>query len=253
MKKWKRGRLRKEEQDKRFRILAGFIFNFRYATLAQIHTFAQLIMNLSSSRNLVRNSVNYGYLDSYFDAKVKTQIYYLTEKGKDLIFHDEPLVEHYLFKKTFAGPNTFVHHNMVIQTYFLLKSHLNVKEWISEEVGRMRKKRREKVPDAVILLQDGSRIALEAESWNKRLTVLKNLVAGYRYDIEKISKYDACLVVASCDRHCEGLKRKFLKISPDFFSKRIILTDIDMLEHGTGLYQGESRHLEDALELIKKG
>ena len=138
MKKWKRGRLRKEEQDKRFRILAGFIFNFRYATLAQIHTFAQLIMNLSSSRNLVRNSVNYGYLDSYFDAKVKTQIYYLTEKGKDLIFHDEPLVEHYLFKKTFAGPNTFVHHNMVVQAYFLLKSHLNIKEWISEEVAERR-------------------------------------------------------------------------------------------------------------------
>lgn len=253
MKKWKRGRLTRQEQDRRFRILASFIFNFRYATLAQIHTFARSMMNLSYTRNLVDYSIDYGYLGSYFDAKVNTRIYYLTEKGKNLIFHDEPLVEYYLFKKTFAGPNTFVHHNMVVQTYFLLKSHLNVKEWISEEVGRMRKKRREKIPDAVILLQDGSRIALEAESWDKRFAVLKNMVTGYRYDIEKISKYDACLVVASNECHREGLKRKFLKISPDFFNKRIILTDMAMLENGVGFYQGESRHLENALALLKKG
>ena len=117
----------------------------------------------------------------------------------------------------------------------------------------MRKKRREKIPDALILLEDGVKIALEAESWDKRLAVLKNMVSWYRYDIEKISKYDACLVVASDECHCEGLKRKFLKINPDFFNKRIILTNITKLEHGIGYYQGESRHLEDALALLKKG
>ena len=42
-------------------------------------------------------------------------------------------------------------------------------------------------------------------------------------------------------------------INPEFFNKRIILTDIAMLEHGVGFYQGESRHLEDALGLLKKG
>jgi hypothetical protein len=253
MKDWKRGRVPKKEQTRRFKVLAGFIFNFRYATLEQIHTFSQLIMNLTSSRNLVRNSVNYGYINSYFDAKVKTKIYYLTEKGKTLIFHDEPLSEYYFFKKTFAGPNTFLHHNMVVQTYFLTHSHISIKEWISEEVARMRKKRREKIPDALILLEDGVKIALEAESWDKRLAVLKNMVSWYRYDIEKISKYDVCLVVASDECHYEGLKRKFIKINPDFFNKRIILTDITKLEHGIGYYQGEPRHLEDALALLKKG
>ena len=253
MKDWKRGRLTKKEQDRRFKVLAGFIFNFRYATLEQLHTFAQLIMNLSYTRNLIDYSIDYGYIDFYFAHNVNTEIYYLTEKGKALIFNEEPLIEYYLFKKTFAGPNTFVHHNMVVQAYFLLKSHLNIKEWISEEVARMRKKRREKIPDALILLQDGSKIALEAETWNKRFAVLKNMVAKYRYDIEKISKYDACLVVASDEGHYQSLEKRFLKISPDFFNKRIILTNITKLEHGIGYYQGESRHLEDALALLKKG
>ena len=249
----KGGRLFKQEQERRFKVLASFIFNFRYATLAQIHTFSQLVMNLSSSRNLIRNSVNYGYIDSCFAHSVKTKIYYLTEKGKTLIFREEPLVGYYFFRKTYAGPNTFVHHNMVVQTYFLLKSHLKIKEWISEEVGRMRKKKREKVPDAVILLHDGLKIALEVESRDKNLSALKNVVYGYQYDIEKISRYDACLVVASDEGHYKSLERKFLKINSDFFNKKIILTDITKLEHGIGYYRGEPKHLEDALALLKKG
>ena len=62
---------------------------------------------------------------------------------------------------------------MVVQTYFLLKSHLNIKEWISEEVIRIGKKRREKIPDALILLPNGVKIALEAESKDKKFSCLK--------------------------------------------------------------------------------
>ena len=248
----KAGRLPRQERERRFKILASFVFNFRYATHAQLHTFAQLIMNLSYTRNLIDSSIGHGYLGSCFAHNVKTRIYYLTEKGKALIFREEPLIEYYFFKKTYAGPNTFVHHSMVVQTYFLLKSHLNIREWISEEVGRMRKKKREKVPDAVILLQDGSKIALEVESRDKSLSDLKNVVYGYQYDIEKISRYDTCLVVASSECHYKSLEKRFLKIDPEFFNKRIILTDITKLEHGIGYYRGEPRHLEDALALLKK-
>ncbi len=249
----KGGRLKLEEKDKRFRILASFIFNFRYATSKEIHTFSQLVMNLSSSKRLVDYSVKDGYLDYYFDTDVRRNIYYLTQKGKDLIDDDETLANHYFFKKTFTGINTFVHHKLVVQTYFLIKSHLDIKEWISEEVIRIGKKRREKIPDALILLPSGVKIALEAESKHKKQAVLKTFVARYRYDIEKISRYDACLVVASGKRHYEGLKGKFLNINTDFFNKRIILTDIVMLEHGMVFYQGESRHLDDVLALLKKG
>ena len=248
----KAGRLPRQERERRFKVLASFVFNFRYATHAQLHTFAQLIMNLSYTRNLIDSSIGHGYLGSCFAHNVKTRIYYLTEKGKALIFREEPLIEYYFFKKTYAGPNTFVHHSMVVQTYFLLKSHLNIREWISEEVGRMRKKKREKVPDAVILLQDGSKIALEVESRDKSLSDLKNVVYGYQYDIEKISRYDTCLVVASSECHYKSLEKRSLKINPEFFNKRIILTDITKLEHGIGYYQGKPRHLEDALALLKK-
>ncbi len=34
----KKGRLKQEEQHKRIKLLAGFIFNFRYATLKQMYT-----------------------------------------------------------------------------------------------------------------------------------------------------------------------------------------------------------------------
>ena len=249
----KGGRLKKEEKDKRFKALVGFIFNFRYATLKQIHTFAQLIMNMSSSTWLVRSSVNEGYLAYYFDTYSMRNIYYLTQKGKDLIANDEPLASHYFFKKSLTGINTFLHHNMVVQTYFLLKSHLTIKEWISEEIIRIGKKRREKIPDALILLPNGIRIALEAESKDKKFVALKILVAKYRYDIEKASRYDVCLVVAYGKGHYEGLVKKFLMINPEFFNKKFILATIAMLEHGVGLYQGEVRHLEDALTLLRKG
>jgi len=242
-----------EEQIKRLKLLAGFIFNFRYATLRQIHTFIQLIMDLSYTRRLVAYSLKSGYLTSYYEPTFRTKIYYLTQKGKDLLYDDEALVEYYRFEKSLAGINTFIHHNILIEVYFLLKSHLEIKEWVCEWVLRMGKKRREKIPDSLMILPDGSRIALEVESRYKKMSVLRSLVAMYRYDIEKISRYDACLVVASSRPHYEGLKKRILNLAPDFCNKRFIITDINMLDHGMCFYEGELRHLEDALGLLKKG
>ena len=249
----KKGRLIQKEQNQRIKFLLGFIFNFRYATLRQIHTFIQLIMDLSYTRRLVAYSLKSGYLTSYYEPTFRTKIYYLTQKGKDLLYDDEALVEYYRFEKSLAGINTFIHHNILIEVYFLLKSHLDIKEWVCEWVLRMGKKRREKIPDALMVLPSGARIALEVESRYKKLAVLKSLVAMYRYDIEKISRYDACLVVASSRPHYEGLKKRILNLAPDFCNKRFIITDINMLDHGMCFYEGELRHLEDALGLLKKG
>lgn len=242
-----------EEQTKRLKLLAGFIFNFRYATLRQIHTYIQLIMNLSYTRRLVAYALKCGYLNCYYEPTFRTRIYHLTQKGKDLLYADESLVEYYRFEKSLAGVNTFIHHNILIEVFFLLKSHLDFKEWVCEWVLRMGKKRKEKIPDALMILPDGLKIALEVESRYKKLAVLKSLVAMYRYDIEKISRYNACLVVASSRPNYEGLKRRLLGLAPDFFSKRFILTDIAMLDHGMCFYKGESRHLEDAFDLLRKG
>ena len=248
----KKGRLIQEEQNQRIKFLLGFIFNFRYATLSQMHTFIQLIINLSYSRRLIAYSLKNGYLNAYYEPSVRTKIYYLTQKGKDLLYSDEALIEHYHFEKSYAGLNTFIHHNILVEVYFLLKSHLNIKEWLCEWVLRIGKKIKEKIPDGLVILPDGTKIALEVETRYKKLAVLKSLIARYRYDIEKISRYHCVLIVASSRLNYEGLKNRFSNLAPEFCSKNFILTDLGMLEQGMCFYQDKLTYLEEAFGLLRQ-
>jgi len=248
----KKGRLIKEEQNKRVRYLLGFIFNFRYATLRQIHTFIHLIMYLPSPRRLLDCCFGNGYLTSYYEQSLKTKIYYLTQKGKDLLYNDEALIERYCFDKSLAGVNTFIHHNILIEVYFMLKGHLDIKEWICEWVLRTGLKRREKIPDALLVLPDGTKAALEVETRYKKLMVLKSLVRRYSYDIEKVSKYHCVLIVARSGVHYEGLKKRLFALAPEFCSKRFILTDVGMLEQGMCFYKESMRRLEEAFALLSR-
>lgn len=248
----KKGRLKQKEQNQRIKVLASFIFNFRYATLKQLHTFIQLIMNLSYSRRLIVYCLTHGYLNAYCEPSLKTKIYHLTQKGKDLLYSDEPLIEHYHFEKSLTGINTFIHHNILVEVYFLLKIHLNIKEWVCEWVIRIGKKRRERIPDALLILPDGTKVALEVETRYKKLTVLRSLIRRYSYDIEKISRYHCVLVVAHNRFNYEGLKTRLFTLAPEFCSKRFILTDVGMLEQGMCFYQEGLRHLEQAFELLRR-
>ena len=239
------------EQDKRIKQLLGFIFNFRYATLRQMHTFIQLIMNLSYSRRLIAYCLKYGYLNAYYESWTKTKVYYLTQKAKEMLSETETLIEYYHFEKTYCGINTFIHHNILIEVYFLLKSHLEIKEWLCEWVLRIGKKKKEKIPDALLILNNGVKIALEVETRYKKLAVLKSFVAMYRYDIEKISRYHAVLIVASSRLNFEGLKLRLLHLAPELSSKRFILSDVGMLEQGMCFYQNQIIHLEEAFKLLE--
>jgi len=247
----KKGRLNQDEQLKRIKHLAGFIFNFRYATLRQMHTFIQLIMNLSYSRRLIAYCLKYGYLNAYYEPWTKTKVYYLTQKAKEMLSETEALIEHYHFEKTYCGINTFIHHNILIEVYFLLKSHLEIKEWLCEWVLRIGKKKKEKIPDALLILNNGARISLEVETRYKKLEALKTFVAMYRYDIEKISRYHAVLIVASSRLNFEGLKARLLHLAPELCSRRFILTDVGMLEQGMCFYQNQIIHLEEAFKLLE--
>ena len=242
-----------EEQNKRIRLLAGFMFNFRHATLSQIHTFIQLIMNLSYTRRLISYSLKNGYLNSYYEPTFKTKIYHLTKKGKDLLYSDEPLIEHYHFEKSLAGTNTFIHHNILVQVYFMLKSHLDIKEWVCEWDLRRGKRTGEKIPDGLIILADGMNMALEVETRYKTLGILKTFIKRYRYDIEKISRYHCLLVVASSRFNYDGLRMRLYNIAPEFCSKFLILADLGMLELGMCYCQGKLIHLEEAVKLLKEG
>ena len=209
-------------------------------------------MNLSYTRWLIDYCLREGFISAYYEPLFKTKIYYLTYKGKEMIC-DQAMVEHYHFEKSHAGLNTFIHHNNMIEAFIILKSHLNIKEWVCEWDLRKGKRAGEKIPDGLIIFTDGMKVALEVETRYKKLGILRNFIKRYRYDIEKIARYDAVLIVAFSRPQYEGLKLRLFNLSPEFFNRRFMVTDIGMLEHGMCFYEGELRHLEDAFALLKKG
>ena len=248
----KRGRLTKEEHTRRIKSLLIFIYTFRYATRKQLEMFIQVIMNLSYTRWLIDYSFREGFINAYQEPLFKTKIYYLTYKGKEMIC-DQAMVEHYHFEKSHAGLNTFIHHNNMIEAFIILKSHLNIKEWVCEWDLRKGKRAGEKIPDGLIMFTDGMTVALEVETRYKKLGILRSFVKRYRYDIEKISRYHCVLVVASSRFNYEGLRARLYNLAPEFCSKALILADLGMLELGMCFCQNKLIHLEEAIRFLKEG
>jgi DNA-binding PadR family transcriptional regulator len=247
----KKGRITKEEQARRFRLLLKFIFTFRYATRKQLDAFSKLIIDLKHPQWLVDYSIKQGLITSYQEPVSRNKIYHLTRKGKKLIKIDEPMVSHYHFEKRHAGMNTFGHHNLLIESFFLLQKQLEIKEWVCEWVLRINKHKKDKIPDGLIILQNDTKIALEAETSYKTKEAWKTVVTLYLYDIEDIFRYDAVLVVAVDMLNYEGIKRKLYKIAPEFSSRSFILTEVNMLKLGLCFYQQGVRPIAEALNLLK--
>jgi hypothetical protein len=247
----KQGRNTKEEQARRIKLLVGFLFTFRYATRTQLETFIQLIVNISHTHWLVDYSLKKGFVSVYYEPLLKMKIYYLGPKGKQLISH-EAMIEHYHFEKSYAGINTFAHQNAVVEAFFMLKSHLNIQEWICEWALRVGKERREKIPDGLLVFPDGTRAALEVETRYKKLAVLRYFVKRYHYDITRISRYDCVLIISASRLNYEGLKTRLYNIAPELCASRFFLSDLGMLEQGTCLYQNKLIHLEDAFGLLRQ-
>lgn len=248
----KRGRLTKEEQARRIKVLLIFIFTFRYATRKQLELYIQVVMNLSFTRWLIDYSIEQGFINAYYEPLFKTKIYYLSYKGREII-GNQAMVEHYHFEKAHAGLNTFVHHHNLIEAFIFLKSQLDIKEWVCEWDLRRGKRPGEKIPDGLITLADGLNIALEVETRYKTLGILKTFIKRYRYDIEKISRYHCLLIVASSRFNYNGLRIRLYNIAPEFCSKALILADLGMLELGMCYYQGKLMHIEEAIKLLKEG
>jgi len=247
----KKGRLTKEEQARRFKLLLKFIFTFRYATRKQLDVFSRFIIGLKHPQWLVDYSIKQGLITSYHEPVSRSKIYHLTRKGKKLIKPDEPRVSHYHFEKRHAGINTFGHHNLLVESFFLLQKHLEIKEWICEWVLRINKHKKDKIPDGLIILSNGTNLSLEVETSYKTKEAWKTVVTLYRYDIEDTSRYDAVLVVAADMLNYESIKRKLYKIDPEFCGRNFILTEVNMLQQSLCFYQQGVRPITEALSLLK--
>jgi len=248
----KKGRITKEEQLRRFRLLLKFIFTFRYATRKQLDTFSKLIIGLKYPQWLVEYSIKQCLISSYQEPVSRSKIYHLTRKGKSLIKNEEPQIRYYHFEKKHAGINTFNHHNLLVESFFLLQKHLEIKEWVCEWVLRINKHKKDKIPDGLIMPQDGARIALEVETSYKTKEAWKTVVTLYRYDIEKISRYDAVLVVAQDTPNYESIKTKLYKLAPEFCARNFILTELNMLGQGLCFYQANTSTLAEAFRLLNE-
>lgn len=245
------GRITQQEQIRRLKLLLQFVFNFRYATRTQLVKFAETVIKLSYPRGLIDYSRKQGYFKAYYNSNFKTKLYYLSQKAKELLSPEEIFIKHYHFDKRQAGTNVFDCHNFLTESYFLLQKHIEIKEWACEWVIRIGKKKREKLPDGLMILPDGKKIALELEAQYKKLSVLDNLVARYRNDIEGITKYHFVLIIASNRSYYDSIKAKLFNIAPEFCAKAFILTDLAMLEQGKCFYKGEVRLLKETVVLWK--
>ena len=248
----KRGRLTKEEQLYRFKQIVKFIFTFRYATRPQLDTFSKLVIGLKYPQWLIKYSIDQGLITEYKQPEFRNKIYHLTSKGKFLIKAEEPNISHYHFEKRHAGINTFSHHNLVVESFFLLQKCLDIKKWICEWVLRINTHKRDKIPDGLIILQDDTKIALEAETSYKTRDALNIVVSLYRYDIEKASKYDAVLVVAQDTPNYESIKRKLYNIDPRFCGRNFILTEMNMLKQNLCFYHASTIALPEVFKLLKE-
>ena len=246
-----KGRVTKEEQARRIKLLLRFIFTFKYAIRQQLDMFIKQIINMTYTRRLIVYCLRKGYIKSCRELLSKAKIYYLTKKGKDFIYEEEVLVNDYRFEKSCLGVNTFIQHNIVVEVYFQLKKRLIVKEWACAWILRIGKHKRALVPDSFIVLQFGTVIALEIETQAKKLSELKRMIDIYRYDIDKKPKYNAVLMVIEYKLVYESIKKRLFYLAPEFCSRAFILADIDMFKQGLCFYQNEVRGVEDVFKLVK--
>lgn len=247
----KKGRVTKEEQTHRFKVLCRLLFTFRYATRKHLDSFAKQIIGLRYPQWLIDFSIKQGLITSYLEPVSRSKVYHLTRKGKKLIKTEEPKVKYYHFEKRHAGINTFNHHNLLVESFFLLQKQLAIKEWTCEWVLRLNKHRKDKIPDGLIILPDDLKIALEIETSYRAKESWKTVVTLYRYDIEKAAEYDAVLVVAQDALNFESIKLKLYSIIPEFSSRHFILTEINLLRQGLCFYRQEIKSLTEVPELLK--
>ena len=246
------GRLTKEEQANRTRQLLSFIFIFRYATRKEMDMFIKSTEGLLYPHRIIETCLSQSYIKRYYKSLFKRYIYYLSDEGKGLLYNYEPYIEYYKFDQRYAALNTYEHHSFLVETFFMLKKKVEMKDWISEWVLRIGKSRWEKYPDGQITLASGLKIAVEAETSYKNVSDWKDFIYRYSNDIERKAHYHAVLITTANKDYLTGVVIKLFNIAPEFSSKRFIFSDPEMLKKGECFYQNEVYSLKDAFSLLEK-
>ena len=250
----KKGRLTQKEHERRIKLLLEFIFIFRYATGYEIAEFSHRVIGITYSRWLVYYASRRGLIRSYYDPSYRVKIYYLTTIGKGLIYQQEALIEHYNFDKKHTGNCAFQKHCVLVNAYLNISSHveLNIMNWQSEWMLRIKKKRCESVPSSYFMLRSGINVALELLLERRNHDFLRQrIIQTYSYLIEKLHKYDTLLIVTPYSISSKSVKKRLSFESPEFCQKYVIFSDPETLKAGQCIYKDEVRGLSDAFGLVR--
>ena len=248
----KKGRLTKEKQGERIIRLLSFIFMFRYAIREQLEAVIKSTEGLSYPARTIETCLKKGYIKRYHHSLLGRYIYYLGNEGKKFIFHDEPYIEYYRFDSESAALSTYNHHNFLIETFFMLKKIVEIKEWTSEFVLRIGKRRGDKCPDGQMDLPSGLKIAIEVEAGYKNRADWKGFTYRYTKDIERYHHYDAVFIMMANKDYLTGAITKLFDFEPELALKRFIFSDTAMLKMNECFYRNETRTLQEAFTLVEK-
>lgn len=248
----KKGRLTKEDQANRIRRLLSFIFMFRYAIREQLEMLIKSTDGISYPCRIIETCLKKGYIKRYHHPLLGRYIYYLGKDGKKFIFQDEPYIEYYKFDSESAALTTYNHHNFLIETFFMLKKIVEIKEWTSESVLRIGKRRREKCPDGRMDLPSGLKIAIEVEAGYKDRAAWKGFTYRYTSDILRYHYYDAVFIMMANKDYLTGAIMKLHDFALELSLKRFIFSDPEMLKMNKCFYNNEVRTFQEAFSLIEK-
>ena len=241
-----------EERIKRIKKLVSFIYIFRYATRKQMEELIRSTTCVMFPHRTIEAALSDGYIQYCYEAVSGCNIYYLTVAAKELIQDTEPFVDYYKFDKRHTGLNILKHQKFLVEAFFILRKHLEIKEWRSEWVLRVGRKKWQKIPDGQITFNSGLKIAIEAETSYKDITGWKDFVYRYRHDIERAPLYHAALIVAGNKDYLTGVIIKLFNFAPEFSHKRFIFTEPEMLKTGKCFYRNEVYPLKDVISLLEK-
>ena len=250
----KKGRLTHKEHERRLKLLLEFIFIFRYATGYEIAEFSRIVIGITYSRWLVYYASKRGLIRSYYEPRYRVKVYCLTTIGKGFIYEQETLVEHYNFDKKHAGNYGFQKHRALVDAYLNITSHveLNMMNWQSDWMLRIKKRRYESVPYSEFVIRSGIKVALELILERRSREFIKSRIfQTYSYLIEKLQKYDTLLIITLGPASCKGVKKQVSYESSEFCHRYVIFSEPEMLKVGQCIYRDEVRGLNDAFGLVR--
>lgn len=97
-------------------------------------------------------------------------------------------------------------------------------KWIPEWVVKKMLLVKSKIPDGIIVLNSGIKIALEVETWYKQRGEWKSVVYNYSREIDytfRGPRYNTVLIVAYSISNYEGIRGRIFYVKPEFFQKNI--------------------------------